>query len=63
MALHVLLIAVERHLSGRPLTILQHSATGKSMAGYIAGAILTGVSTIYSFVGHKWVTFRVRKRA
>jgi putative flippase GtrA len=60
-SLHVLLSAVERHLSGRPLTILQHSATGKSMAGYIAGAVLTAVSTIYSFVGHKTFTFRPGK--
>jgi putative flippase GtrA len=62
-ALHVVLSIVERHLHGRPLMLLQHSATGKSMAGYIAGAIVTGVSTIYSFVGHKWVTFRVKKAA
>ena len=61
-SLHVLLSAVERHLSGRPLTILQHSATGKSMAGYISGAVLTGVSTIYSFIGHKTFTFRPKKR-
>src|SRR6266702_2575355 len=62
-SLHVVLSAVERHLDGRPLAFLQHSATGKSMAGYIAGAILTGVSTIYSFVGHKTFTFRPGKRA
>src|SRR6202043_3091784 len=35
-SLHVVLSAAERHLHGRPLAILQHSATGKSMAGYIA---------------------------
>jgi putative flippase GtrA len=57
-SLHVFLSAVERHLDGRPLTSLQHIATGKSMAGYIAGAIVTGASTIYSFVGHKTFTFR-----
>jgi putative flippase GtrA len=28
------------------------------MAGYIAGAVVIGVSTIYSFIGHKKVTFR-----
>ena len=62
-SLHVVLSAVERHLDGRPLAFLQQSATGKSMAGYIAGAILTGVSTVYSFVGHKTFTFRPGKRA
>jgi len=62
-SLHVLLSAVERHLAGHPLASLQHIANGKSMAGYIAGAILTAISTIYSFVGHKWVTFRVKNPA
>jgi putative flippase GtrA len=58
-SLHVFLSTVEGHLSGHPLALLQHMATGKAMAGYIAGAIVVGVSTIYSFVGHKKVTFRV----
>jgi len=58
-SLHRLLGAVECHLAGRPLAFLQHIATGKAVAGYIAGAIVIGVSTIYSFVGHKKVTFRV----
>jgi putative flippase GtrA len=60
VSLHVFLSTVERHLSGRPLAFLQHIATGKAMAGYIAGAAVIGVSTIYSFVGHKKVTFRQR---
>jgi putative flippase GtrA len=56
--LHGILSAVEAHLSGRALSFVQHVATGKAMAGYIAGAVVIGVSTIYSFVGHKKVTFR-----
>ena len=62
-SLHVFLNTVERHLSGHTLTLLQHIATGRAMAGYIAGAIVVGVSTIYSFVGHKKVTFRVKNPA
>jgi putative flippase GtrA len=62
-SLHVLLNAAERHLSGRPLAFLQHIATGKAMAGYIAGAVIIALSTIYSFVGHKKVTFRVKEAA
>jgi putative flippase GtrA len=58
VSLHIFLSAVERHLSGRPLAFLQHIATDKAMAGYIAGAIVIGVSTMYSFLGHKKVTFR-----
>ena len=62
-SLHVFLSEVERHLSGHPLSFLQHIANGKAMAGYIAGAIVVGISTIYSFVGHKKVTFRVKNPA
>jgi putative flippase GtrA len=62
-SLHVFLGMVERHLSGHPLAFLHHIATGKAIAGYIAGAIVVGVSTIYSFVGHKKVTFRVKSPA
>jgi putative flippase GtrA len=62
-SLHILLNTVERHLSGHSLAFLQRIATGKAIAGYIAGAIVIGVSTIYSFVGHKKVTFRVKNPA
>jgi putative flippase GtrA len=60
-SLHLLVNEIERHLSGSPLTLLQHVATGNAMAGYIAGAIFMGTSTIYSFVGHKTFTFRSKK--
>jgi putative flippase GtrA len=56
--LHIHLASVETHLTGRTLGFVQHIATGKAMAGYIAGAAIIGVSTIYSFVGHKKITFR-----
>jgi putative flippase GtrA len=62
-SLHVFLSTVERNLSGRPLAFLQHIATGKAVAGYIAGAVVIGVSTVYSFVGHKKITFRAKERA
>ena len=57
-SLHASLATVESHLSGHPLNILQRVATGKAMAGYMAGAIVIALSTIYSFIGHKKVTFR-----
>ncbi len=56
--LHMQLSAVEAHLGGAPLTLLQSIAHGKSIAGNIAGAIVIAVSTVYSFVGHKKVTFK-----
>ncbi len=59
-ALHSFLSTAEGHLQGRSLTFLQHIATGKATAGYVAGAVVIGVSTIYSFVGHKKVTFRAK---
>jgi putative flippase GtrA len=62
-SLHVFLSAVEHHLSGHPLLLLQHITTGNAIAGYIAGAVVIGVSTIYSFVGHKKVTFRTNEAA
>jgi putative flippase GtrA len=62
-SLHVFLSTVERYLTGHPLILLQRVAIGNAMAGYIAGAVVVGVSTIYSFVGHKKVTFRVKNPA
>jgi putative flippase GtrA len=59
-AAHTVLAAVESHLGGWALLTVQHLVTGKAMAGYIAGAVVIGISTIYSFVGHKHVTFRKR---
>ncbi len=55
--LHAALSTTEAHLHGTPLSLLQHIATGKAMAGYVAGAIVIAFSTIYSFIGHKKVTF------
>lgn len=62
-SLHVFLDAVGRHLGGRALSFLHHIVTGKAVAGYIAGALVIGATTIYSFIGHKWVTFRAKERA
>ena len=62
-ALHVFLASVEAHLTGHTLATVQHLATGKAMAGYIAGAIIIGLSTIYSFVGHKKITFKTKSPA
>lgn len=58
--LHGAVDAVAAHLSGWPLRLLLNIATGKAMAGYIAGAVVIGVSTLYSFVGHKKITFSTK---
>lgn len=56
--LHAALEHIEQHLSGRPLLWIEHTAHGKSVAGIIAGAVVTAASTVYSYVGHRKVTFR-----
>lgn len=61
-ALHDALREVEGHLSGSPLAIARRVSTGGAMAGYVAGAVVTGFTTVYSFVGHKKVTFRQQRR-
>ena len=60
-SLHIFLSALESHLGGRALALIQHVATGNAMAGYIAGALVIGASTIYSFIGHRKVTFRTKE--
>jgi putative flippase GtrA len=56
--LHAVLGTVEAHLSGPLLHGLQAAAASKNMAGNLAGAIVMGLTTIYSFVGHRKVTFK-----
>jgi putative flippase GtrA len=43
-----------------PVTLFGRTA-GTAAAGYIAGAIVMGFSTISSFIGHKKVTFREQR--
>jgi putative flippase GtrA len=62
-AFHYVRASFETHLHGHSLATVQHLATGKSMAGYVAGAIVIGFSTVYSFVGHKKVTFKPKQPA
>lgn len=58
--LHAALNAFEQHLSGAPLRWVTHIATGKAMAGYLAGALMILFTTLYSFMGHKHVTFKTK---
>jgi putative flippase GtrA len=58
VALHHLLVYIERPLSGALLILMQRITTGRALAGYLAGAIVVAASTIYTFLGHKNVTFR-----
>ena len=48
-------------LSGRPLHLFHILVAGKTVAGKLAGAFLTGFTMLYSFVGHKKITFRTAK--
>jgi len=63
MPLRAAVLALESHLGGAPLRWVQHAANGKAAAGYVAGALLTVFATVYSFMGHKHVTFKRRQAA
>jgi putative flippase GtrA len=58
--LHYLLDQLTPHLSGAPLAAVHKLASGKALAGYLAGALVQGFTTIFSFVGHKNVTFKTK---
>jgi len=58
--LHLAITHIAAHLSGSPLGLLQKLSSGKAVAGYIAGALVQGLTTIFSFVGHKKVTFKAK---
>ena len=47
-------------LAGLPIlvSILQRHLQGPGYASYIAAAIITACSVVFSFVGHKNVSFR-----
>ena len=59
--LHAALRTVEAHLSGPLLHATQRAAASKNIAGSLAGAIVIGFTTIYSFVGHRNVTFKAAR--
>jgi putative flippase GtrA len=46
-------------LSGGPLRLFHTLVAGKTVAGKLAGAFLTGFTMLYSFVGHRKITFRL----
>ncbi len=57
-ALHADLAYLAAHLSAGPSGALRKLSSGKAAAGYLAGALVQGFTTIFSFVGHKKVTFK-----
>ena len=61
--LHLALAHIATHLSGPPLAAVQKLSSGKAAAGYLAGALVQGFTTIFSFVGHKKVTFKTKPAA
>ncbi len=55
-ALHTTLSSAATHLHAATLT--RRLSSGKAAAGYLAGALVQGFTTVFSFVGHKKVTFK-----
>jgi len=58
--LHYLLDQATPHFSGAALATVHKLSSGKALAGYLAGALVQGFTTIFSFVGHKNVTFKTK---
>jgi putative flippase GtrA len=54
---------IESHFSGRPQAFIAHIAQASVLAGYIAGALVQGSVVIFSFFGHKKVTFAQKSPA
>ena len=59
-SLHHLGDTLALHLHGPLLSLLHNLSSGKAMAGYLAGAFVQGFTILFSFLGHKNVTFRTR---
>jgi putative flippase GtrA len=59
-ALHADINTLATHLHGAPLALLHKLSSGKAVAGYLAGALVQGFTTIASFIGHKRVTFKTK---
>jgi len=59
-ALHADIATLAAHLHRPALAALRKLSSGKAAAGYIAGAFVQGFTTIFSFVGHKKVTFKTK---
>ena len=57
-ALHATVDGLGPHLSGPALGVVQRLSSGHAAAGYVAGALVQGFTTLFSFVGHKKVTFK-----
>lgn len=62
-ALHGILDSLALHLHGPALAFVHRLSSGHAMAGYVAGALVQGFTTIFSFVGHKKVTFKTTPAA
>lgn len=61
--LHALLAVATAHLPGAAARLLLGMARGKTLAANLAAAVVISLSTVYSFVGHKKVTFQTRETA
>ena len=61
--LHAAANTIELHLPVPLLAVAHKLDHGPAIAGYLAGAVTTAVSTVYSYVGHKKVTFKQRTPA
>jgi putative flippase GtrA len=59
-AMHADLISIAPHVHGGVSALVQKLSHGKAAAGYIAGAMVQSFTVIFSFIGHKRVTFAAK---
>lgn len=59
-ALSAITRVLQSSLPTNPVTWMNHTATMRSLAGYIAGAIVMALQTFYSFFAHRHITFKAR---
>lgn len=58
-----LLLLLAAHLHSPALSMVKRLSAPRTLAGYIAGALVQGFTIVFSFIGHKKVTFRQKASA
>jgi len=60
MILLPILVRIFNPILPSHMSLFSHSMDQKELAPYVANAFLTAVAVVYTFMGHKYITFRHR---
>lgn len=63
MVLLPILVRIFNLILPKQVSLIGHAMDRKELAPYVANAFLTAVAVIYTFMGHKYITFRHPKGA